>query len=158
MALRRFSSTPASTEAKKVKRNRTVSISTIIILVLAAIAGVAYYLGTPPALPNAETTASACQPQDPQVVIPQNLNVKFEPPVLTVVVGVNNTVGWDDMDGTYAHVVSSMSVPPGSLNWDFNMTAGDDYCVTLAVPGTYSYQIAFDPTTFSGIVIVKMAP
>ncbi len=157
MTLRRFSSSPAVAEQKKTKRNRNISISTIIILVLAAIAGVAYYLGTPPALPSAEISASACQPQDPQVVIPQNVNVKFEPPVLTVVVGVNNTVGWNDMDATYEHVVSSMSVPPGSLNWDFNMTAGDDYCVTLTAPGTYSYQIAFDPTTFSGIIIVKSA-
>ena len=155
MALRRFSSAPAPAGEKRVKRNRTLSISTIIILVLAAIAGVAYYLGTPAALPSAQTVGATCQPQDPQVVIPQNVNVKFTPPVLNVVVGINNTVGWDDMDGTYLHVVSSMSVPPGSLNWDFNMTAGDDYCVTLTVAGTYSYQIGFDPTTFSGIIIVK---
>jgi len=83
--------------------------------------------------------------------------VRYQVPTLTVVIGINNTIGWDDQDTSVVHVVSSQSVPPQSIQWDFNMTAGNSYCVTLPVAGTYSYEIGFSPTTFPGIVDVKAA-
>ena len=86
-------------------KKRTVSISTVLILVLAAIAGVAYYLGTPASLPPANASSdTACPTLGVQIVIPQgvgsNASIRFEPPTLTVVVGVNNTVTWNDQDTT----------------------------------------------------------
>ena len=36
------------------------------------------------------------------------------------------------------------------------MTAGDDYCVTLTVPGTYSYEM-YLPYNVEGTIIVKTA-
>jgi hypothetical protein len=139
----------------KPKRSRTFSISTIVILLLAAIAAVAYYVGTPPPLPSADTSASACPSNAPLVDIPEGVSVKYQVPTLTVVLGVNNTVGWRDQDTSALHVVSSQSVPPGSIQWDFNMTAGNSYCVKLPVAGTYSYEIGFSPTTFPGVIVVK---
>ena len=93
------------------------------------------------------------------VTIPQgigtNASIRFVPPTLTVVVGVNNTVTWNDQDTTETHNVISVSVPPTGLQWDFEgMTGGNSYCVTLTVPGTYSYEI-FLPYVVEGAVIVK---
>jgi plastocyanin len=94
-------------------------------------------------------------------VIPPGLglssNSRFEPGTLTVVIGINSTVGWNDEDTTVSHLVASVSVPPGAVNWDLNMTGGHSYCVPLSVAGTYSYEIAFAPETYSGIIIAKTA-
>lgn len=141
-------------------RTRTLSISTIVILVLAAIAGIAYYVGTPPNLPSVQSTATACPTGAPEVVIPQGIgtsaNNSFQPPTLNVIVGVNSTVGWNDQDTTVAHIVSSVSVPPGSIQWDINMTGGNSYCVPLTTPGTYSYELRL-PTVVGGIIVVRSA-
>jgi plastocyanin len=95
------------------------------------------------------------------VVIPDGVgasqSTKFEPPNLTLIVGVNNTAVWDDQDPTAAHVVISVSVPPGGEQWDFDpMTAGNSYCVTLSAPGTYTYEM-YLPYIVEGIVVVKAA-
>ena len=130
-------------------------------MVLAAIAAVAYYVGSPPPLPTVQSSATACPPTAPLVLIPPGLGLNsseyFQPPQLTVVLGINNTLGWNDQDTTVVHVVSSVSVPPGGVNWDLNITGGQSYCVTLPVAGTYSYEIGFAPTTYSGIITVKTA-
>ncbi|MDG6926222.1 MAG: hypothetical protein JRN09_06670 [Nitrososphaerota archaeon] len=94
------------------------------------------------------------------MTIPQgvgtNSNIHFQPPSLTVVIGINNTVGWNDLDTTTAHIVSSVSVPPNSIQWNLNMTGGNSYCVTLSIPGTYSYELRL-PAVVVGIIIVKTA-
>jgi plastocyanin len=145
----------------KTKPNRRVSISTIIILVLAAVAGIAYYLGTPPSLPSANS-ASACPTMPMEIVIPDgigvNSSIKYEPPTLTLTVGLNNTVVWNDQDTTVLHKVISVSVPPGGTMWDFeNMSGGNSYCVTLSAPGTYTYEIYLNYIE-EGTIIVKAAP
>jgi plastocyanin len=142
------------------KKKRTVSISTVLILVLAAIAGVAYYVGTPASLPPANATSdAACPTLGVQIVIPQgvgsNESIRFEPPTLTVVVGVNNTVTWNDQDTTAAHNVISVSVPPNGVQWYFDgMSGGNIYCVTLTAPGTYTYEV-FLSQIVEGTIIVK---
>jgi plastocyanin len=138
---------------------RNVSISTIAILLLAGIAAVAYYAGTPPAQPTASETSDACSPLGVEIVIPQgvgtNSSIHFEPPTLDVVVGVNNTVIWNDQDRTAPHDVLSVSVPPDGGEWDIEgMTAGNTYCVTLTVPGTYTYEL-FLNYIVEGTVIVR---
>lgn len=146
-------------DEKKAKRNRRVSLSTIIILVLVAIAGIAYYLGTPPALPSVSTT-TACPTEPAEIVIPNgigaNTSIRYEPPTLTLIVGQNNTVVWNDQDTTAAHVVISVSVPPGGEQWDFDpMTGGNSYCVTLSAPGTYTYEM-YLPYIVEGTIVVEV--
>jgi len=141
------------------KKMRNISISTILILLLAGIAAVGYYAGTPPLLPSASETSDSCSPLGVQMTIPQgvgtNASVHFEPPSLTVVVGVNNTIVWNDQDTTQPHNVISVSVPPDGQQWDFEgMTAGNTYCVTLTVPGTYTYEL-FLTYIVEGTVVVK---
>ncbi|MGA2199098.1 MAG: hypothetical protein ABSG45_04090 [Nitrososphaerales archaeon] len=143
------------------KKKRNISLSTILILALAAIAGVAYYVGTPASLPSGNMSSDSCSPLSVQVVIPQgvgtNSSIKFEPPTLVVVVGVNNTVVWNDQDSTAVHNVISVSVPPDGVQWYFDgMTYGHTYCVVLTAPGTYTYEL-FLPYVVEGTIVVKSA-
>src|ERR1700722_5865415 len=74
------------------KKRRNLSISTVIILVLAAVAGIAYYVGTPASLPSPNASSDSCPSQNVQMIIPQgigtNASIHFEPPTLVVVVGI----------------------------------------------------------------------
>jgi len=139
-----------------------VSVSTIVILVLVAIAALAYYFGTPPPLPTV-STSSNCPAEPAEVVIPNgvgsNSTYKYQPRTLTLVVGSNNTAVWDDQDTWSTHVVISVSVPPGGVQWNFNpMTAGHTYCVTLDAPGTYTYEMYMPYGVVEGTIVVRAAP
>jgi plastocyanin len=141
------------------KRTRNISISTILILFLAGLAAVAYYAGTPPPLATASVTTNSCSPASVQIVIPQgvgtNSSLRFQPPAVTVVVGVNNTVVWNDRDTSAQHDVVSVSVPPHGSQWDIEgMTGGNTYCITLTAPGTYTYEI-FLNYVVEGTIVVK---
>jgi plastocyanin len=143
------------------KKRRNLSISTVIILVLAAVAGIAYYVGTPASLPSPNASSDSCPSQSVQMIIPQgvgtNSSIHFEPPTLVVVVGINNTVIWNDQDSTAAHDVISVSVPPNGVQFYIDgMSAGNTYCVTLSAPGTYTYEV-FLPYIVEGTIIVKDA-
>jgi plastocyanin len=140
------------------KRKRNLSISTVLILALAAFAGVAYYIGTPPSLPSGNMTSDACSPLGAQIVIPEgvgtNSSIRFEPPTLHVVVGVNNTIVWSDQDTTAPHNIISVSVPPNGVQWYFDqMTAGNTYCVTLTAPGTYTYELYLNYVVEGKIIV-----
>lgn len=143
---------------EKRRGRRRLSISTIVILALVAIAGIAYYLGTPPPLPSA-STSTLCPTGLAEVVIPNGANSnsvpRFEPQTLTLVVGQNNTAIWDDQDVTSTHVIISVSVPPGGEQWDFTMTGDQNYCITLAAPGTYTYELYMSYGIVEGTLIVK---
>ena len=141
------------------KKRRNLSISTVIILVLAAVAGIAYYVGTPASLPSSNVTTDSCPSQSAEMTIPNgvgtNSSIRFEPPTLTVVVGINNTVTWIDQDTTAVHDVISVANPPnGTQFYVDGMSAGNTYCVTLSAPGTYTYEV-FLPYIVEGTIIVK---
>lgn len=78
----------------------------------------------------------------------------FQPPTLTVVIGVNNTVVWVNVDpfsgeATTASVVSTTGV--------FNsgtLAPGAEYWFTFTTPGTYAYYNAYYPAE-TGVVIVQ---
>ena len=87
------------------------------------------------------------------VIIPKgaglNLHLGFEPPIITIVIGVNNTVIWknEDTDWHTAHSnipeFNSGLIPPGG-----------NFTHTFLRPGTYPYHC--DPHPWmTGIVIVK---
>jgi hypothetical protein len=144
-------------------RNRRISLSTIIILILVAIAGITYYLGSPAIQPSATPTLGAC-PNAVQIVIPAGLGANgsarpYQPPSLTLVVGVNNTVAWvDDYPGIELNVYSAV-IPSGARQWDLNMTdtpGANTQCLTLTVPGPYAYVIRQDD--ISGTILVKASP
>ncbi len=86
-----------------------------------------------------------------------NQSLNYERPTIKVVVGINNTVRWDQED-LIPHTVTSGSVPEGAKGFDSkNMEKGDSFTVTLAVPGTYAYHCVYHPGWMKGKIIV-LAP
>jgi hypothetical protein len=129
-------------------KKRRIPLGTIIILILVAIAGIAYYLGSPEIQPSATPILGACT-NAVQIVIPDGLSANgsakpYQPPSLNVVVGVNNTIAWvDDYPGIEL-TVYSVVVPSGALQWDLNMTdspGANTQCIALTVLGPYTYVI-----------------
>jgi plastocyanin len=73
----------------------------------------------------------------------------FNPPTITVVIGVNNTVVWTN-DDTFPHTVTADS---GSFS-SGNLNPGDSYSFTFTAPGTYAYHCSYH-SWMKGTVIVK---
>jgi plastocyanin len=86
-----------------------------------------------------------------------NTSLNFEPPTITVVVDVNNTVVWVDNDTTGAHDISILSapvcadVPPASPI----LIYGSTYSATFTVPGTYRYECQFHAAWMTGTIVVE---
>jgi len=84
-----------------------------------------------------------------------NESLNFQPSSTTVVVGVNNTIVWNDLDAEQ-HTVTSMSVPSGAAKFDSGiLNQGQTFTLTLTVPGTYEFYCTIHPTWMRGTIVVK---
>jgi plastocyanin len=143
-------------------RSISTAVVVIIIVVIIAIGVVAFI-----SLSNKHQTTTQ-SPTTVQVVIepgafkpPTNWNNShivsdqyYNPSVITVVVGVNNTVLWKNEDSV-AHTVFSETTPAGAPAFSSGQIAsGSGYTYTFTVPGTYQYYCTIHPW-MGGIVIVK---
>jgi len=72
----------------------------------------------------------------------------FTPSVITVVVGVNNTVSWTNNDSV-AHTVTA---DDGSFS-SGNMNPGDTFLWTFTSPGTYTYHCSYHPWMKATIIV-----
>jgi plastocyanin len=132
----------------------------IIIMALVIAAGVTYYAlsptggtGTGPTTGGAVQTVQIRMPQG--VAEDQSLN--FQPSAVTVVVGVNNTIQWKNFDSV-SHTVASTSVPSGAQAFGSTSNLvgpGQEFTITLTVPGTYHYHCTIHPSHMVGTIIVK---
>ena len=101
------------------------------------------------------TTPTEVMPTEVVVIIPKgaslNLHLGFEPPMITILIGVNNTVIWKNEDSDW-HTAHS-NIP------EFNsglIEPGGNFTHTFLRAGTYPYHC--DPHPWmTGIVIVKAA-
>jgi plastocyanin len=101
------------------------------------------------------TTPTEVMPTEVVVIIPkgagENLHLGFEPSMITIVIGVNNTVIWKNEDSDW-HTAHS-NIP------EFNsglIQPGGNFTHTFLRAGTYPYHC--DPHPWmTGIVIVKAA-
>jgi len=73
----------------------------------------------------------------------------FNPSTISVVIGINNTVVWNN-DDTAPHTVTAND---GSFS-SGNLNPGDSYSFTFTTPGTYAYHCSYH-SWMKGIVIVK---
>ena len=94
------------------------------------------------------------------IVIPpgvgSNQSQTYEPASITVVVGVNNTLVWNQND-PIPHTVTSVRVPGGVDSFDSgNLIKGDTFSITLNLPGTYLYDCRYHGW-MKGTIIVKAA-
>lgn len=84
-----------------------------------------------------------------------NESLNFQPSSITVVVGVNNTIIWNDLDADQ-HTVTSMSVPAGATKFDSGiLNQGQTFTLTLTVPGKYRFYCTIHPTWMRGTIVVK---
>jgi plastocyanin len=93
------------------------------------------------------------------VTIPNNTAVgtgNYSPSVITVVIGVNNTVTWTN-DDTATHTVTAVN--PGASGWTSSgsLSPGATYSFTFTVPGGYDYMCQYH-NFMTGTVFVKAAP
>jgi len=80
--------------------------------------------------------------------------LNFAPSKVKVVIGVNNTVVWNDLDYVQ-HTVESVNVPAGAKAWKSGiMNQGQTFSVTLTVPGTYRYVCSIHPDWMIGTITV----
>ena len=145
---------------KRVKRTkpktRRLRRRTFAVLGIALIAGSVFvavgFLSNSSLIPS---TPIEVMPTVVVVIIPKgaslNLHLGFEPPMITIVIGVNNTVIWKNEDTDW-HTAHS-NIP------EFNsglIQPGGNFTHTFLRAGTYPYHC--DPHPWmTGIVIVKTA-
>jgi plastocyanin len=105
------------------------------------------------------TTASSGPSSVVPISIPNGAGNPSNPPgyapdVVTVVIGVNNTVVWSN-DDTAAHTVTSDNNTGGAPVFDSgNMNGGQAYNYTFTTPGTYPYHCSYH-SWMSGTIVVK---
>ncbi len=121
----------------------------IPLLIIASLA-----FGLQPTLSKNASTSSV----GTTIVIPvgagTNQSLSYQPATITVVVGVNNTLVWNDND-PIPHTVTSNQVPSGVESFDSgNLNKGDSFSVTLNIPGTYLYHCSYHGW-MKGTIIVK---
>jgi plastocyanin len=138
----------------------TTAIVVIVALGLAlSVGAVLAFNLTPPFNLNSPTTTTTAVAQV-MIILPNgvgtNPSLNFQPPAVTVVIGVNNTLEWVDQDPV-PHTVTSLSGAPTPFD-SKTLTKGNTFTFTFPVPGTYRYNCQFHPSYMQGTVIVKAAP
>ena len=79
----------------------------------------------------------------------------YSPDMITLVIGVNNTVTWTNND-TVHHTVTATSTPSGAAAFNSgDMAAGATFTYTFTVPGTYQYDCLYHPWMTGTITVVQ---
>ena len=78
-----------------------------------------------------------------------NTKLNFDPPVITVIIGKNNTVTWENQD-TFTHTVTATD---GGFN-SGDVAAGASWTYTFNSPGNFSYYCIYHSAWMRGEVVV----
>jgi plastocyanin len=152
------------------------AVAAVVVIALTALAGGAYFYAQAQVTQSSQTgatrtatsTAGSAASTAPlaggtavvpinavQVVIPavdgepgSDGTDQFNPQVITIVIGVNNTVTWINHD-EFAHNILTTS---GFSSPD--LSTGQTFTYIFTQPGTYHYSCSYFPV-MSGTVIVK---
>ncbi len=82
-----------------------------------------------------------------------NPQLSFAPDSITVVIGINNTVTWENLDSTQ-HTVTAVD---GSFN-SGSIAPGATWNYTFTSPGTFSYYCQFHNWMKGTVVVKQLAP
>jgi plastocyanin len=109
---------------------------------------------------SSTTTSPSAQPKTVYVSLPDGVGTNqasnFQPPTITLVIGVNNTVVWTNNDGA-PHTVTATSVPSGATKFDSgNLSPGATFTYTFTAPGTYKYDCTYH-FWMQGTIIVNQS-
>lgn len=147
------------------KPNAAVLTALVVVgvLIVVAISGTLLYQFqfAPTSQTSGTSSTTVTNSHVVKIIIPQgvgsNTALNYEPAVVTVVIGVNNTILWVDQDSTAPHTVTSSSVPAGAKSFNSgNLVQGDTYELNLTVPGVYKYYCIYH-SWMQGTIIVKAA-
>jgi len=129
--------------------------------------GLAFYSTGSAVTPSTVNTlaVSAAGPNGPYAKI-VNINMQagavtdqslstFSPSVVTLVIGVNNTVQFTNQDETSVHTVASYSIPAGAATFSTGaLKLGASYTAAFSVRGTYYFGCTECPW-MKGVIVVK---
>lgn len=134
----------------------------VAIVILVAVVSIGYFqfyvapnvFNSSSSLSTSSTTASCSVVKCVNITIPLGAGTPqgapgYSPDVVTVVIGVNNTIVWLNND-TAIHTVTANN----SIFNSGNMNPGDMFIYTFTTPGTYSYRCIYH-SWMVGKVIVK---
>jgi len=119
-------------------------------------------VGTTTSTYSSSTTSSATSgsthPGTVQITLPDgvgnNESLNFVPSKIKVVIGVNNTIVWNDLDYVQ-HTVQSVVIPSGAKPWNSGiLNEGQTFTVVLTVPGSYKYDCSIHPDWMVGTIQV----
>ncbi len=137
----------------------TMVVVGIVVVVLVIAAGAAYvFLGSKSTTPTTtRSIATTIVRIVPGSGITPTGNVSrtcygYSPCVVTVVLGVNNTVKWTNEDNA-THTVSSLSVTPVFDSGQKGMGPGETFTFTFAYAGTFDYGCHFHPWMVAHVVV-----
>jgi plastocyanin len=144
------------------KPNFPVLVS-LIVVGLVLVVGVGVILATggtlsssPPS--SSQSSTSTLPPHSVEVTMQGDGNGQnYHPAVIVVVIGVNNTVVWDNNDNV-AHTVTARSVPTGAQMFNSgNLNPGQTFEYTFTVPGNYTYYCEYHPWMVGKVVVLAGA-
>jgi plastocyanin len=143
------------------KSQTTIAGIVILVVVVAAVASLGYFqvYVAPSVFKNTSTTTttasvSCTKTSCVNITIPLGAGTPsgapgYSPDVVTIVIGVNNTVVWKNNDTS----IHSVTARDNSFN-DATMKTGDIFIYTFTKPGTYKYYCIYH-FWMNGTVIVK---
>lgn len=137
---------------------RTIGVI-IVVVILVAIVGYYFLSGMSS---GSGTTSQSTSPVTSVIRIASgtgsNSALNFNPPSIKVVIGVNNTISWQNNDSV-AHTITFTSAPSGvstsSLTDPSNLAAGGSYSLTLTTPGTYQFHCTIHSWMSGTITVVS---
>jgi plastocyanin len=140
-------------------------IVAVVVIVVVIIAVLLYLPGSHPALTSTTSTGpTSASIQTVTVSIPAGISNKsnalnYVRSNITVVIGVNNTVVWINLDTASGqkHSVTSSSVPSGAQPFDSGIINGTrtTFTVTFTVPGTYQYHCIYHDWMIGKVKVVS---
>jgi hypothetical protein len=131
-----------------------VSKAIPLAVVLAAAAGVTVFL-----IMGQWSGPASDQKADITIIIPKGASTPpsdwgggmifdrmyYDPPMIKVVIGVNSTIQWVNMDSV-SHTVTSVKTPSGASSFDSGLIApGSTFTTKLSKAGIYTYYCTVHP-------------
>lgn len=149
-----------------IKRGSAVAGIVVSVLIVATIAAIGYYQFrvAPFLTTSSSSTSVTLNIKTVMLNITVGASLKttdaYAPNPIKLVIGVNNSVAWNNGDiqggvGVF-HSATARTNVNGKPVFDTGiMTAGDTSKVfVITTPGTYNYYCVVHPTTMSGTIIV----
>ena len=128
-------------------RKRTVLVASVVICVM--VATVLLYMSKSPfSQPNPNSVVVVIQPG-----ASVNASLGFEPTIITIVIGVNNTVIWKNEDSDWHDVHSDTGVFYSGI-----IEPGSSWTYTFTTPGTYPYHCDPHPWMTGTIIVDSISP